>query len=137
MKRDEGSVLLLAIGAVVVAALAALVIFDASSLYMRKTALLTHADNVAIAAAQAIDVDALYQGEFRLDPASAVRVAHSAVAGTIDARLRDIRLEQIDVAATEVQVTLSAAVPAPLSRIAGVRTVRIRASARAAAVQGG
>ena len=137
MKREEGSVLLLALGAVVIATLAALVVFDASSLYMRKTALLTHADNVAIAAAQAIDVNALYQGVFQLDPALAARVARSATEGTIDARLRDIRLDQIDVAATEVRVTLSAAVPAPLSRIAGARSVRIRASAQAAVVRGG
>ncbi len=139
MKRlrcDDGTVMLLALASILIVLTAALVFFDASALYMRRNALLMHADNAAIAAAQAIDVAALYDNTVRIDPGLAQERVAASVSGVSDDRLRDIRVDSVQVLDREVVVSLSARVPAPLSRISGQRDVRIRASASAMCATG-
>jgi len=58
---DRGTVMVLALGGMLLALTVALVLADASSLFMRRTALMAVADEAAIAAASAIDVAALYE----------------------------------------------------------------------------
>lgn len=112
-----------------------LVMSDVASLFMRRNALMMVADDAAIAAANAIDVDAIYTGGvdvmLRLDPIVAQQLAQASIAQLSDERLRDVRLDAVTVDRDTVEVVLSAAVPSPLSGITGNRSLRIyvRASA--------
>ena len=71
---DEGSVLLLGIGLVVVCLLAVTVLVDVSAAFLQRQQLFAVADASAIAGAQAIDVAAYYangaSAATRLDPAA-------------------------------------------------------------------
>lgn len=135
LQRDEGTVLVYALGGVLLVLSVVLVLADTSSLFMRRAALMTVADDAAIAAANAIDVSAIYAngvGEsLGLDPVLARAYAQAAVDGTQDARLNDVRLDAVTVYAGAVEVRVSAAVPSPIGGITGNRSLRIRASATA------
>ncbi|MHB0928342.1 MAG: pilus assembly protein TadG-related protein [Candidatus Nanopelagicales bacterium] len=136
MRRDEGTVLITALGGVLLVLLVTLVLADTSNLFMRRSALLTVADTAALAAANAVDLAAVYSGGvddvLRLDPQAARNLAQAAVDGVDDARLTDVRLEAVDVNLTTVEVTVSAAVPALISGFVTDDSLRIRASAAAA-----
>ena len=135
MRRDDGTVLITALGGVLVVLLVTLVLADTSNLFMRRAALLTVADNAALAAANAVDVAAIYNAgvgdALPLDPQAARALAQAAVDGVDDARLTDVRLEAVQVEAGAVEVTVSAAVPALISGLATDGSVRIRATAAA------
>ncbi len=70
---DEGSILVLSLGFIVICILALAVVVDASTVFLARRALQAQADTAALAGAQAIDVDAYYSGgagtRIRLDPA--------------------------------------------------------------------
>ncbi len=76
--RDEGSILVLSLGFIVICILALGVVVDASTVFLARRALQAQADSAALAGAQAIDLDAYYAdgtaSRIRLDP-SAIRVA--------------------------------------------------------------
>lgn len=133
--HDDGTVLVMAVGGVLLVLAVVLVLADASSLFMRRTALMTVADNAALAAANAIDVDAIYASgvgsQLQLDPAQARTFAQDAVASADDPRLQDVQLDSIDVAGSVATVVVSARVSAPLSDISGTRSLRLRARASA------
>ena len=136
MRRgEEGSVLVFALGGVLLVLLATLVLADTSSLYMRRSALLMVADNAAMAAATAVNVDAIYAdgvgASLALDPTVAHALAQASVQQVDDARLRDVRLDAAVVEGDRVTVTVSAAVPSAFSGIPGGRNLRIRARASA------
>ncbi len=136
MTRDEGSVLIYALGGVLLVLAVVLVLADTSSLFMRRAALLTVADGAAVAAANAVDLPAIYEtgvtDVLALDPDQARSLAQASVDAVDDARLADVRLDSVEVTQDGVTVLVSAAVPAPLSGITGSRAVRIRARASAA-----
>lgn len=87
--RDQGSVLLLLIGMVVVGMLAFTVLVDASAAFLQRQRLLALADAAALAGAQAIDLEQYYltgaSASTRLDPV-AVGIAvrrHVAASGAV------------------------------------------------------
>jgi uncharacterized membrane protein len=133
ISADQGTVLGYAIAGVLLVVAVALVLADTSSLYMRRTALMMVADDAAIAAANAIDLDAIYtQGvgdAMTLDPFEAHALAQESVDAVQDARLREVRLDAVSVSGSEVEVVVSAAVPSPISGITGDRNMRIRVRA--------
>lgn len=136
--RDDGTVLVLALASVLLALAVTLALADTSSLFMRRTALMTVADNAAIAAATAVDVESIYAdgvgGTLGIDPSGAHLLAADAVAAVDDARLDDVRLDSVDVRDGIVSVIVSARVPRALSGLTvGDRAVRIRAQASASA----
>lgn len=135
LQAEEGTVLAYAIAGVVLVVAVALALADTSSLFMRRAALMMVADDAAIAAANAIDVEAIYaQGVgavLALDPVRARALARQSVEATQDARLRDVRLDAVTVSGSEVEVLVSAAVPSPISGITGDRQLRIRVRASA------
>lgn len=135
MRRDDGTVLVQALGGALLAIVVTITFFDLGSLYVARTRLLTVANDVAIEAATAIDVEAIYAsgvGEvLALDPSLASQRAAAAISNATDPRLRDLRLDRLDVHGGVVRVEVSAAVPNPLGPIAGQRSVRMRASASA------
>lgn len=132
---DDGTVLGYAIAGLLLVVAVALVLADTSSLFMRRTALMMVADDAAIAAANAIDIEAIYtQGvgaTMALDPVAARALAQASVASSQDARLPDVRLDALTVTGSSVEVVVSAAVPAPIGGTTGDRALRIRARASA------
>lgn len=135
LRGDRGTVLVFALGGMLLALAVALVLADTSSLLMRRTALMMVADEAAIAAASAVDVAAIYEqgvGDgLAIDPQLAVQRARASVASAQDDRLIDVRLDAVDVWDGVVEVRVSAAVPAPLGGVTGDRSMRIRARATA------
>ena len=135
LRGERGTVMVFALGGLLLALLVALVLADTSSLFMRRSALLMVADDAAIAAAGAVDLAAIYEqgvGDgLTVDPQLAWARADASVAAASDDRLVDIRLDGVLVANGEVEVRVSAAVPAPLGGITGDRMTRIRARATA------
>jgi hypothetical protein len=71
--RDEGSILVLSLGFIVICILALAVVVDASTVFLARRALQSQADAAALAGAQAIDLGAYYadgaSARIRLDPA--------------------------------------------------------------------
>ena len=69
---DDGSILVLSLGFIVICILALAVVVDASTVFLARRALQSQADAAALAGAQAIDIDAYYSGgadpRIRLDP---------------------------------------------------------------------
>lgn len=134
-RGDRGTVLAYALAGVLLVMAVALVMADTSSLFMRRTALMIVADEAAIAAANAIDVDALYDSGVGsvlvLDPQLARQYAQASVDRVDDARLSDVRLDEVQCDSGRVAVVVSAAVPPALSGIPGLRNVRLRAGAAA------
>lgn len=126
---DTGSVLLLTIGFVLVAALAVVTAVDASAAFLQRRQLAAWADTAALAGAQGIDLDAYYaQGasaSTRLDAATVARRvrAHLAVApdGT--------RIEHLSSDGRQVRVVLSAPLSLPF-----LEDVALRAGAPATVV---
>jgi Flp pilus assembly protein TadG len=80
---DEGSVLLLGVGLVVVCLLAIVAVADASSAFLQRQRLFAVADAAAVAGAQAIDLPAYYaQGA-----TAATRLEPAAVSTTVNRHL--------------------------------------------------
>lgn len=135
MKRDEGTVLVMAIGGVLLAVIVTVTLFDLGGVYFRWTALMNAANDVALQASTAIDVDALYRGsigsQLVLDPLVARQRAALAVSGNRDPHLPDLRLDEVVVDGSSVRVVVSVSIPPPLGRISGNRSMRMRASAAA------
>ena len=135
MRRDDGTVLIQAIGGVLLALVVTVTMFDLGSLFMSRTALMSVANDVALQASTAVDIDALYAApigtELALDANLASQRAVVATANVSDTRLHDIRLDDVAVSGDAVRVVVSAAVPNPLGPITGNRTMRLRAAAAA------
>lgn len=130
LREDEGSVLLLGIGLVVVCLLAVVMVVDASSAFLQRRALMSLADGAALAGAQAIDLDHYYShgasiGTRLTGPGVvAAARAHLASAGT------DVTIEQIATDGVHVRVRLSAPVRLPFLGAGRTEVVRAQGSAR-------
>ena len=130
LRDDEGSVLLLGIGLVVVCLLAMVIVVDASSAFLQRRALMSLADGAALAGAQAIDLDHYYahgaSTGTRLSSAgvAAAARAHLASAGS------EVTIEQIATDGVQVRVRLSAPVRLPFLGLGRTEVVRAQGSAR-------
>ncbi len=82
--RDQGSILILTIGFVVIAMLLVFAVVDASAVFLDRRDLASAADGTALAAAQQVDTDAVYaqgaSGDLPLDPAAVQRTVAGYVA---------------------------------------------------------
>ena len=140
-RRDDGTVMLLVLGLVVVAGLLIVVVIDVSALFVARRDLLAAADGAALAGAQAVDEAAVYRegvrGSLPLDP--------QRVETAVDDYLRDagvpMGVEDLHVAVstdgTTVRVRLSGVVHLPVVNAvtpgaAGGVDVAASASARSA-----
>ena len=135
-RGDGGTVLVLAIGGVLLVVTVVLALADASLLHVRRAALAAVADDAAIAASQGIDVAALYRdgvgATLPIDPVLADEYARRSVAGVDDPRLADLRVDAVAVAGDAVRVVVSAALPSAMAAL--FPGARIRASAEAASL---
>lgn len=139
--RDDGSVLVLTIGFAVVVMLFVGVVVDSSKLFLTRRALASLADAAATAAAQQIDLEAVYRGglsqNLPLSPASAAATAAQSVqVGARGAGLTDVRLEAVVVIGADVVVTVSGRAMLPLAGLvtgsSGGVVITVTARARSA-----
>ena len=138
-RRDEGRVLVLVVGCVVVLAVLVAVVVDSARLYLARRALDAVTDGAALAGAQAADLDAVYAGraevDVPLDPAAARRSVdaylRAAAAGDLPS---GFTVDAADVNAAAVTVRTHATVRLPfVGGFTGGRAVvvlRSRATAR-------
>lgn len=115
VRDDRGSVLVLALGFIVVCIIAVGVVVDASSVFMARRALQSQADAAALAGAQAIDVDEYYAN----GASPRIRLDHAAVGGAVRAHVAraggPARLDGISLRDQEVIVRMSDTVRPPFS----------------------
>ncbi len=134
MKRDEGSVLLLVLGFAGILLTLVAVVADVSAVVLAKRSVASAADGAAVSAAQALDLDAVYDGELGTQlPLRAVE-ARARVAdheGLVRAQQPGLRLVLRLEGRTAV-VTGSRTVRLPF-RLPGTGPVRVSAVARARA----
>ena len=114
--------MLLLLGLIVVAALLVTVVVDASTLFLQRRALSAAADGTALAAAQAVDGEAVYSGgtsgTVPLDPARVDDVAGEYVRlADLGARFDRFRVEQVSSDGRSVTVRLSARVVLPFANL--------------------
>jgi hypothetical protein len=139
-RTDEGSVLPLVIGVVVLVVSLVTVVTDASVLWLQRRSLQATVDGAALAGAQAVDLPKVYaggaRGDLALDPGAA-RAAVRAYVAAVPAsrRLVSLRVTSVRVATATVTVRAQALARPPfLSWLtaSGV-TVVAEASARTTA----
>ena len=140
--RDEGSVLLLAIGMVVLGVLAFTVLVDASAAFLQRQRLLALADSAALAGAQAIDLEQYYllgaSASTRLDPVAVAAAVRRHVTATGAAREIDgLVIARATSDGTSIDVALYA--PLRLPFLGGLfdGDVQVESTARLAYVQPG
>jgi Flp pilus assembly protein TadG len=125
--RDEGQLTLLIIGFVAIAAMLVVVGIDASKLFLARRALSSVADSAALAAAEAVDKNAIYTGSgggcgnlLPLDESRAASLAGDTVADDeTDLRHTFATLDAPDTVVVNGTVTvhLSGEVALPFGRI--------------------
>lgn len=138
---DEGTVLLLILGLVTVAALLVGVVTDVSALYLKRRELVAAADGAALAGAQKVNEARVYaeglpaEGPVPLDTAAAENAVEEYLQGS------GLRLSDMTVSATATTVTVSIATEyrLPVASTAtagasGTATVSASATARTAVV---
>lgn len=119
MKRrqaaDEGSVLILTLGMVLVCLMALAVVVDISTLYLARRSLQAQADAAALAGAQAIDLDHYYAN----GAGAGIRLDPRGVRAAIDRHLRrdgsSARLASVELRGEVVYVELGGRVRPPFS----------------------
>ena len=142
-RSDEGTVLLLIVGLVVVAALLVAVVTDVSALYLERRELVAAADGAALAGAQAVDEESVYRnglpatGPVPLDQAAAEEAVRSYLS---DAGLFTAKLDvTISTSATTVSVVLRTRTELPVASTvtagaSGTAAVSASATARTAVI---
>ena len=135
---DQGSVLILLLGFAVLALVLVGVVADLSKVFLAKRSLASTADGAAIAAAQAIDLEALYTGSVDLgslpiDARAAEAAARGHLAGDGSAIAYDaFALDLVEATPIQVEVQVSARVALIFGAFfAGPDGVRLSASATA------
>lgn len=118
---ENGSVLILILGLVVVAALFVTVVIDVSTLYLERRSLIAAADGAALAGAQAVDRATIYKegltnaGPLPLDQEGAAAAAREyLVEQGLQQQFPDLNVA-ITTTATTIDVRLSARVQLPVT----------------------
>jgi len=142
--HDQGSVLVLTLGFMVVVMVLVVVVADASKLFLSRQALASVADGAATAAAQQVDTAAVYLGRtgatLPLSQAGASAAAALSVRqGAAAAGLTDVTVVEVTVTGRQVTVTVSGRVQLPLAALvnggSNQVTVTVTASAESAVGQ--
>jgi len=111
---DQGSIMVLTLGFIVICILAVAVVVDASSVFLARRSLQAAVDSAALAGAQAIDLEDYYArgaaDGIRLDPV-AVRSQVTRQMSRVDG----VRLESVRIEGGEVIVTARTRVRPPFS----------------------
>ena len=137
-RGDQGSVLVLLLGFAVLALVLVGVVADLSKVFLAKRALASTADGAAIAAAQALDLEALYTGtaapgDLPIDARAADAAARGHLARDGSGAAYDgFAVDRVEATPTQVEVQVSARVALIFGVFfAGPDGVRLAASATA------
>jgi hypothetical protein len=127
--NDDGSITVLIIGYVAIAAVLMTVGVDVSKVFLAQRALAAAADSAALAAAQGVDTQAVYDGPgptcgqpLPLDPARAAGLAAGSVAADrpdLDRTFVSVSGPRTTVSGGTASVGLTAAVAVPFGRVLG------------------
>ncbi|ABW15146.1 conserved hypothetical protein [Parafrankia sp. EAN1pec] len=130
--RDGGTILILTLGYLMLAAMLAVVVTDVSALYLARRSVASAADGAALAAAQRIDENAIYTAteNFEALPLSDIVDAVDEYEAQADPSGRTA-LDASLVDATTVRVEGSRVVELPVVGFLGVGPVTVRAGAQA------
>ena len=113
--RDEGSILVLSLGFIIICIIALAVVVDASTVFLARRALQSQADGAALAGAQAIDLDAYYSE----GASERIRLDEASVRAAVDRHVRrdpgDGRLTGVTMRDDVVLVTMTDRVRPPFS----------------------
>ena len=139
LRGEQGTVLVLVLGFAMLLALMVGVVVNVSAAALARRAVAGAADGAAVAAAQALDVDALYRdglsGErLPLSPAGA-RQRVAAYGAQVAATQPGLRLS-VTVQGPTASVVAVREVQLPFGRLVGLRPLRVEATARARAPLG-
>lgn len=136
-RSDDGSVLPLVIGAVVIVLTLVTVVTDVGVLWLQRRSLQATLDGAALAGAQSVDLPAVYaggaNGDLKLNATSARAAVRTYLAAVPSSkRLTSFRLTQVRVVTTTITVRGTAVAHPPfLSWITGSGvTIAAQASAR-------
>lgn len=114
-RRDEGSILVLSLGFIIICIIALAVVVDASTVFLARRALQSQADGAALAGAQAIDLDAYYSE----GASERIRLDEGSVRAAVDRHVRrdpgDGRLTGVTMRDDVVLVTMTDRVRPPFS----------------------
>lgn len=131
-RGDDGTVLLLGIGLLLVCVLGLVAVVDAGAAFLQRRALMAVADAAALAGAQAIDVDAYYRDGARegtrLDPRLVTGAARRQISRLPDASAIDV--EAIETDGITVHVRLRRPLDLPFLAAAVGGDVRVDSAAR-------
>jgi uncharacterized membrane protein len=137
IRGDEGSVLPLVIGVVVIVVALVTVVTDVGVLWLQRRSLQATLDGAALAGAQSVDLPTVYaggaNGDLRLDATAARAAVRSYLAAVPSSkRLASFRVTQVRVATATITVRgTSVAHPPFLSWVTGTGvTITAQASAR-------
>ena len=113
--RDEGSVLVLSLGFIIICIIALAVVVDASTVFLARRALQSQADGAALAGAQAMDLNAYYSE----GASERIRLDEASVRAAVDRHVRrdpgDGRLTGVTMRDDVVLVTMTDRVRPPFS----------------------
>lgn len=113
LRKEDGSILVFGIGLAVTAIMIFTVAVNVATLWLTRNVLDGIADGAALAAAQAIDSDAVYEsgvgGNLKLNSSQAKnRVKQYVQTGNIKSQVRELGIKSVVVSGTSVTVTLQA-----------------------------
>ena len=113
LRKEDGSILVFGIGLAVTAIMILTLAVNVATLWLTRNVLDGIADGAALAAAQAIDSDAVYEsgvgGNLKLNSSEAKnRVKQYVQTGNIKSQVRELGIKSVVVSGTSVTVTLQA-----------------------------
>lgn len=113
LRKEDGSILVFGIGLAVTAIMIFTLAVNVATLWLTRNVLDGIADGAALAAAQAIDSDAIYEsgvgGNLKLNSSQAKnRVKQYVQTGNIKSQVRELEIKSVVVSGTSVTVTLQA-----------------------------
>ena len=115
MRQDEGSILVLSLGFIVVCILAVAVVVDASAMFLERRSLQARADSAALAGAQAVDLTDYYAR----GPAARIVLDPARVRGAVERHVRrasgEGRLTAVSLRGSEVVVSMTHRMRPPFS----------------------
>ncbi|WP_347402918.1 pilus assembly protein TadG-related protein [Protofrankia symbiont of Coriaria ruscifolia] len=131
-RQDDGTILVLTLGYVLVALMLAIVVTDVSTVYLARRSLASAADGAALAAAQSVDETAIYTstGNLQRLPLAEVAAIVAQYQSDADPSGRMTLTAQLLDPAT-VRVTGTRTVDLPVVTILGIGPVTVTASADA------
>lgn len=135
-RDDDGSVLPLVIGLVVIVVSLVAVVTDAGALWLARRSLQATVDGAALAGAQAVDLGAVYAGgatgDLALDPAAARPAVRAYVRAVPSSReLPRFRVTAVGIVGPEVTVAARTVVRLPFTTYLTGRGVPVNAEATA------